>query len=139
MADFFVWDVVLLGLEIPQMDVEHERLIESMNRVYLEYERAASPRKLKLSVEELVEYTLEHFRHEEAYMAKLCYPGFSKHKLIHAALVERLKEHVTAFERVGALDSEFFSFLRFWLRSHIMGVDKRYAAFTKKPKAPLAR
>jgi hemerythrin len=139
MAEFFKWDAGQLGLEIPQMDAEHVRLIEIMNRVYAEYERSRSSPKLKPAVKELVDYTIEHFRHEEAYMTRLNYPEVNKHKLIHATLIEKLKSHVSDFEKSAQMNTEFFSFLKFWLQSHLMVVDKEYAAFGKKLKPPAAR
>jgi len=131
MSDFFVWDAATFGLHVPKMDDEHQAIIACMNKLHVLYEAKASVRELSKAVNELTDVTVKHFADEEAYMATIGYPDLNKHKMMHKSLLGKVIENKTRFEATGKLQDEFFSFLKFWLKSHICGIDTKYATHKK--------
>ena len=79
-------------------------------------------------VDELFRLAADHFAEEEAFMESFGYPDLKKHKMIHKTLVDRLGGHRADVEKAGRAGEEFFDFLKFWLASHICGIDAKYAA-----------
>lgn len=127
MSDLFQWDKAVYGLNVPEMDREHETLIGLMNRLFDLHAQHASRAQLSSAVDALVNFTVKHFADEEAYMASIGSPDLKTHAGVHKQLLRNVTEHVQKFQQSGALTDEFFSFLTFWLKAHIRGVDARYA------------
>jgi hemerythrin-like metal-binding protein len=126
MSDFFVWDPKNLAVGVAAMDEEHQVLIRKMNALHAAYARKAPRAELEPLVEDFTQYTVTHFADEEAHMARIRYAGLESHKGIHASLLGRVQGHVKDFRETGALTDAFFSFLAFWLTSHIRGIDIKY-------------
>ena len=134
MSTFFQWDPSVYSVSVDKMDREHEVLIEIMNRLHARYSAGAATAELSGIVQELVDYTVLHFEHEEAHMESVGYPGLGSHKLIHKDLLEKFGKHVDAFRTSGALTEDFFLFLRRWLAAHIKGIDRKYGEHGKLAK-----
>ena len=128
MAEFFIWDPKTLSVSVAEMDDEHQVLIRKMNALHEAYARQAGKDELAPLLLDLAGYATQHFVDEEAYMERRGYAGLESHKLIHKKLLTRVGEHVAEFEKSGALNDAFFSFLSFWLTSHIRGIDVKYSA-----------
>lgn len=84
-----------------------------------------------------MDYVVEHFDNEEAYMESIGWQGLKNHQGIHKDLLAKAGGHVEAFKNSGTdvLPEEFFQFLKFWLVSHIQGIDMKYGAFANSPEA----
>lgn len=135
MANFFEWDAARYGLQLPEMDEEHQAIIASMNRLHTLHESSAKREDLRKELERLVALTTRHFADEEAYMNRIGYPDLHKHKLIHKGLLEKIMHHKQQFDGTGICTEEFFVFLKMWLKSHICGIDVQYAAHGRKGMA----
>jgi hemerythrin-like metal-binding protein len=115
-------------MNIPEIDRAHHRLVDLMAQLEKESLAGASRTVLNTTFRTLGEATQKHFTEEEALMQRIGYTELAQHKIIHASLLERFQGHLTAFQNgKGGVDPEVFNFLSFWLRSHICGVDQRYA------------
>jgi hemerythrin len=125
-----------LDVNVKNMNDEHIELIRLMNRVHEASEGKRGNATVARELDELVNYTVKHFRDEEAYMDSIAFAGAASHKLIHKNLLERVGQYVAGFKRSGAthLPEDFFKFLRFWLVSHIQGIDTKYSAAAKPAK-----
>jgi hemerythrin-like metal-binding protein len=123
----FQWDT-RFDLGVAEMNHEHRVLIDKMNKVEELAEKKAGKAVVGRALQELGAYTVQHFTSEEAYMARTGFPGLATHKVVHQSLLEKFTAYVTAFEKGnGDLPEGFISFLHFWLRAHISGVDRKYA------------
>lgn len=123
---FFAWDN-RYDLGVPEMNREHQKLIDLMNQLH-EHQVKHSPKEtITKTLVALVDYTKTHFAHEEAYMTKIRYPEVKVHQLVHKGLLEKLGEYQRSFEKQGKLEPTFFSFLKRWLAAHIMGIDMKYS------------
>jgi hemerythrin-like metal-binding protein len=123
-----LWDDTLdLGVE--PMNDEHKQILDVMNRIYDARAQGREGAAVDLLVAELGRVCTRHFADEEAYMARIGYPGLETHKRLHQQLLERVRQHAEAIKAAGGRPTdEFFEFLRFWLTSHIKGIDTKYAA-----------
>lgn len=132
----FVWDQNKYGLKVSSMDAEHQKLIEYMNVLFAKHEAKAPRSELKKALGDLGEYTVKHFKDEEAFFTSL--PNYDKkdsHIKIHKDLLEKFGNHAANFEKTGTLTPEFFTFLKVWLTAHIAGIDMKYAEAAHKKVA----
>ena len=125
---FFEWSPQL-DVHIPAMNEEHRWLISLMNRLHDQVNSGADRDAQGKTLEELGKATVKHFQDEEAVMARMNYPKLEHHKKLHAQLLTKFGAHVESFKASGALTPEFFHFLKFWLSSHIQGIDMQYGDF----------
>jgi hemerythrin len=114
------------------MDNMHKELISKMNILFEKNDQSAPFNELKTLLDDLAGYTIKHFNEEEAFMAKINFPGLESHKLIHQDLLKQFVKHKEKFESTkGKIPDDFFAFLKVWLKSHICGIDKKYGEFSK--------
>ena len=116
-----------LDVGVGEMNDEHKQLIELMNRFHEVAESNAPRADAVKALEELGEFTVKHFRDEEAVMERIGFPGLDPHRRIHKRLLEQLGEHVEKFKQSGQ-SGELLMFLKVWLKAHIKGIDTKYGA-----------
>jgi hemerythrin-like metal-binding protein len=115
-------------LQAEAMEAQHE-LLTSLMRMLAERD-AAGASKLELSglLRELESCTASHFKEEEAYMRDVAYPKLDTHQLIHRDLLAMFRRHLDEFDSGrGRLGCKLLSFLKYWLASHIDGMDRNLA------------
>jgi hemerythrin-like metal-binding protein len=116
------------SVKVSLLDDQHRVLFELINELHgamLDGNgRQVAPSILK----RLLDYTRTHFFDEEALMVRTNYHEFSDHRAAHEKLIEELRRLCGDFERGEKyLSTKLLGFLRHWLRSHILDMDKRYA------------
>ncbi|MBN8605301.1 MAG: hemerythrin family protein [Caulobacterales bacterium] len=122
------WDKTL-DIGVAAMNDEHHDLLDIMNELYDAHTAGKHGASINALVAKLGAACTEHFAHEEAYMQRVGYPGFDGHKMLHVKLLTRYGEFAGQIRSAGGeANDEFFHFLKFWLNSHIKGVDTKYAA-----------
>jgi len=127
--EFLRWDGDLC-LGVPAMDQQHEGLVLLLNDLYRAYRAGSDTRETAGILQGLTDYTVEHFRDEEAHMGRLGYPGLDAHKRQHAEFLAKVQEfgrRVHAGQRDALLDMVLY--LRTWLVRHIQGSDAAYARY----------
>ena len=129
---FIVWEE-RFSVNIREVDRQHKVLIELINKLHSNREEG-DPRWIGDILTQLENYTVFHFDWEEKFMARYGYEESDKHKLIHKKFVAKIAEARRKFEagRTEALGDGLLEFLQDWLLSHIMKVDKQYAAHLNK-------
>ena len=127
MGKFFDWETKY-NLDIPHMDSGHQQIVDCMNLLHDLHEANAGHTKVDRAMLDLVRVTTRHFAEEEALMEKIGFEDRRKHGLIHKSLLQRLQTFHDEFERDRKLTEDFFVFLKMWLKSHICGIDVKYAA-----------
>lgn len=116
----------LIGVE--QIDEEHRGLFQLVGEVHDLLENGVIDDQYEEMcnlIERLKQYTVLHFRHEEAYMAKIGHPELEKQKWEHAQFCDKVNEVdlQTAEGDRHALISDLLSYLVMWLYEHILGSD----------------
>jgi hemerythrin len=121
---------------VDAMNHQHKELLAIMARLERQNEAKAGRAALVHTLRELESATKRHFREEEAYMKSFQYKDFRTHSLIHENLLNKLAEQISGFEESlkNELPASLFSFLSFWLSSHIMGIDKKYGEASRGTK-----
>lgn len=113
------------GVEV--MDNEHRELIEIINLLYQMQRDKKSYDELQDIYQRLLDYTQNHFQHEEKLMAESEYSGLEKQRQDHEEFVAKLKDMkedlLSAKETAAPV---VYKFLREWWLEHIVGMDKEY-------------
>ena len=135
LSTYFQWDPAKLSLHVPEMDEEHQILVEKMNRLHALREKGAPYATVSQALDDFVRYTARHFADEEAYMERIGFPGLRVHRGVHRQLMDRLKEFRQAFEKTRTLPDDLFVFFKMWLSAHICGVDAKYAMHAQQAQA----
>lgn len=123
----------LIGVE--QIDNEHRRLFELVNETAdLLMKDSVSRNDVTRLFNELNEYAVLHFRHEEEYMMEINDPELARQKEMHQAFVAKLKE-IELGDIKSTDDKEtvknILEFVARWLFSHILSSDTMIGVFQK--------
>jgi len=78
---------------------------------------------------ELVQYTVIHFSVEESLFRIFDYPDYEGHKAQHEKLTKQVVTLKNRIEQGEEITTELISFLRYWLKKHILQEDKKYSKF----------
>jgi hemerythrin len=129
----FKWEDKL-SVGVSEMDDQHKMLVEKINSLIDTLENGDSSKVLS-SFGELAGFVIQHFEDEEKLMESHGFPGLEGHKLIHKNLLDQVGGFKAEIES-GDLDSKkLVNFLKFWLSSHIMGIDSKYGEHINKNAA----
>lgn len=84
-------------------------------------------------IQRAVQYVQVHFETEEKYMIATNFSGYAEHKEAHDTFVQTIIKSVNGFKAGKKLVLEnFASFLKDWLLSHVIKMDKQYSEYFKK-------
>lgn len=115
---------------IPMIDQEHEKLFALAENIYqLKNDEFILDKydNIRQILEELKEYTLTHFAHEEEYMQSIGYKQLFTQKIQHDQLREKIDSwDIDAIDedQDGAID-EILNTVTEWLADHILYLDKK--------------
>lgn len=120
-----------LSIGIEEIDADHRRLITCLDDLFTACYAGQGPQVLKKILGCLMQYTREHFSHEEDVMRRVGYPGLEDHRAAHAELVTELDDIIEQYESVDGheLSNKTLQFLEDWLTHHIMIEDKKIGKF----------
>ncbi|MBP7654369.1 bacteriohemerythrin, partial [Candidatus Dependentiae bacterium] len=122
-----------LSVNIKEIDAQHKRLVDMVNKLHGSMKSGAAVNVLKDILNDLIQYTATHFATEEKFMNQYQYPEFKGHKEIHDKLVEQALEVKKSFDSgKGVVTIDLMNFLKDWLVNHIMKTDKKLGAFLNK-------
>lgn len=125
--DAFVWDQRYMTGET-QVDEEHQGLVRIINTLIDLQSKYASPEAVSQVLDQLVNYAVVHFAHEETLMAEYhCDPRFvDRHVAVHRSFAEQVVRLRSS--TADGSDLEYLlNFLTSWLAQHILGMDKAMA------------
>ena len=113
---------------IAEVDSEHQKLIELINQLHQAMVLGLTRRELPAIIGELIDYTHQHFQHEESLMALHNYPGAEKHRELHAHFTDMVVNFRSKLEQGDfAISTSLFVLLQNWLIEHIMGADQEFS------------
>jgi hemerythrin len=123
-----LWDASL-DVGVGAMNREHQQILDVMNRIYDASAKGVEGKSINDLVAQLGQVCVDHFADEERYMERIGYPELDRHRQLHARLLGQFQQHADVIKSAGGRPApEFFHFLKFWLTSHIKGIDVKYAA-----------
>lgn len=120
---------------ISEIDFQHRHLINLVNNLAEakdEQDSTARSIIVKITLEQLLQYTVYHFENEEKFMGKAQYEHLQEHKKAHELLKSKALEINNRLENGEDILSDLLDFLKGWLQQHILVVDMAYVPSLKK-------
>jgi hemerythrin len=118
------------SVNISQIDSQHKKLVDIINDLHDSMKAGKSKEILDKILNELIDYTSNHFKTEEKLFDKYGYPDKITHKRQHSELVEQVLKFKSSFESgKSVLSIDLMNFLKDWLVQHMTGSDKKYSSY----------
>jgi voltage-gated potassium channel len=122
----FKWES-FMSVGVLSLDKDHQHLVNLINKIENAVKNKESRRVINQVFDEMFEYVLIHFKHEEILFEELNYPGLELHKKIHNELLLKVKDLDS--KRAFIRPESIISFLKSWIKHHIMEDDKKYSDY----------
>ena len=119
---FITWTLDL-DTGFTDIDDQHKVLVDKINKFYDVYQ-TGNVVDIKIALQELLDYTVFHFDHEEKMLEEANYRMLEPHKKVHFNFVSKIKNCQASKELINLLDG--------WLFRHIRLNDHGYVADVKK-------
>ncbi len=126
-------DQLLVGIE--SVDQQHRHLVSLINRLDEVVALGEDQQTIVETVNELVDYTVYHFRHEDELMEKAGYNPemFAKHRQQHQEFIEKMQRvQAEAQSDASVISKDLLDFLVDWLCHHTLKTDKLMAISLNK-------
>ncbi|MCB1515384.1 MAG: hemerythrin family protein [Hyphomicrobiaceae bacterium] len=121
-------DEFSVGIDL--IDKQHKILIRAINLLAMAVEYNSSRELMREIFVTLRDYTDTHFAYEEELFDRFSYPETDKHKAEHRSLLSQVVNLEQRWKTGEAeIGPEVLKFLVNWLRTHILGSDKKYSDF----------
>lgn len=130
-------DLELTGkyfLDIPQLDEQHQQLINMINRLHLLIVEKGTESEVTQIIEEFISYTKIHFAEEEGMMARSGFPSVVAHQQVHKTFINEINTIIKKFTGNKFLRFKFFNLAMDLLMNHIETEDQRFAEYYKSAK-----
>lgn len=121
-------DDYLTGIDL--VDAEHKelfRIVDKANQLVKSFDSLSGYDNIIQILNELKEYTKDHFGDEEEYMEAIHYEGLSAQKRAHEAFIDKLEN--IDLNQIDQNPQEYLQelleFLLGWLINHILYTDKK--------------
>lgn len=129
------WDNSL-DLGIKEMNDDHREILDYINRIYDRDRAGASKMEILGLLKDLSIFTMRHFKREEELMKSFDYADYKPHCELHKHLLSQLSRFTNEYaEGTEKIPPSLLIFLQRWLTTHIMNIDKKYAAVYAKRSA----
>ena len=118
---------------VSEIDKEHEHLFELLNQTdnALHHADADVATITSRLLNELYEYAINHFAHEEAYMISIDDPELSRQCVEHEVFREKVTSAMASSDLTLDTAKDLLTFLAKWLYKHILGSDILIGKFKK--------
>ena len=117
------------SVKIEAMDKQHIILVDLINQLFDALKAGKAKDEMGKILQALIDYTVTHFKSEEAWMEKHGYADMVGHKQEHQKFVDKVVQFQADFNSGKATVSyDIMNFLKDWLVNHIQGTDKKYSS-----------
>ncbi len=115
------------------IDEDHRNLVRMVNELHDATTEGRGREVVGRILEELIRYTADHLRKEEATMAQAGFPSLERHKTGHQAFVSQLEKLQQRYQEGSiAVAAQLSTVLRDWLSLHIRRNDRELLEFTRQ-------
>ncbi len=130
-----IWDN-RFNLQIDEIDRQHRRLFDIMNRLIATEDEKASDDDIADILGAMTNYLGYHFDTEEQMMLDHGYPELESHREEHQTFVTQTAYFIATYREGGAsLKSDILLFLKEWLVEHIVKTDGAFGDFLRNANA----
>lgn len=117
---------------ISKIDKQHKRYVTILNRIIARQFKGNDDKEIEGILDDLQEYTKEHFRTEEEYMLEHHFSGYKEHRNEHHRFRDRLFEARKEYAKYRQLISvNLFNFVWDGFSQHILSSDKRLSSISE--------
>ena len=126
---FMQWEPKFeMGLEV--VDQQHKKLFDLINQLFDAAAELKAHEKTRQVLDELIQYTITHFKTEEKLFRDHGYPEAAAHLEEHRYLTNQVMIFKGQYdEGTKFVTGELMEFLEHWLMDHIVSADLQYAAY----------
>lgn len=117
------------SVDLAEFDLEHQKLVAMINSLHAAMKAGKGREAMGTLLDEISDYVLKHFAHEEKLMVQHSYPKYKEHKTAHDDFVKKVKELRSLHDQKLLQANQFLNMLRDWLINHICNTDKQYSSF----------
>lgn len=120
---------------ISEIDFQHRNLVNMINNLALngsEPPGEARNFSVRITLEQLIDYTVYHFKAEESLMDQAHFEHLQEHHQAHEALKAKAVEFSKKLDAGNDVLSDLLSFPKEWLQKHILITDMQYVPAMKK-------
>jgi len=115
------------------IDGDHRKLVDFVNAFFQSMQSGEDKDRIGKELNELIAFTGEHFRREQAEMGRIRYVAALAHEAEHNKLLEQMAELKEMLDAGGRINTSGVAmFLSGWLRDHILAADMKLAAALKQ-------
>lgn len=130
--DLIVWSHTY-SIDNETVDTQHKKLMQLINDLHNVQSAGGDATRVGAILNELVDYTVYHFKAEEELQAKNNYPDLPQHKVVHQKLIQDVQGFLELLKKQDETAKErLMIFLTNWLKDHILGDDKKFGKFLKQ-------
>ena len=123
MPEFILW-TEKYSVGNNEIDHQHLKLVKMINELYEAFMKKQQAVILNKIINELVDYTVYHFKEEQKYFYMFNYTERNKHLKQHSDFINKINEFKKDLEKGSdALFFKVINFLRTWLLNHIEKTD----------------
>lgn len=115
-----------LDIGLDEINRQHRTLLHLINELYYLLKHNYGLPSIKRVVQGLIDYTANHFAYEEILFEQIGYEQTSHHVAAHQQLVKEVLDFQRRVETGEDIGDELMTFLKNWLKNHIMKEDKAY-------------
>lgn len=125
----FKWDEKY-SIGIEDIDEQHKGLFEIgnwLNELNLSELKNDHYIEVMIIINELLVYSNDHFKDEEAYMKQVKYPKLEDHIKIHQRFIDYVAsfDFEVLYEQGEVMIESLFTFINRWIVQHIMNEDQK--------------
>ena len=77
------------SVDEPSLDAQHRQIIEFLNELRVAMQRGVAHEAIRPFLDQLVQYTVNHFQAEERILAAHQYPDLIQHQALHEKMRQR--------------------------------------------------
>lgn len=128
-----VWTPTL-SVGVENIDSQHRIWFEKADQLFEAGKTGKSKEVIAQMFDFLDDYTKQHFRDEEAYMAKIKYPDIEEQKTLHKNFINELAKLKADYKESGGnitLIINANQMIVDWLTKHISTMDKKIGTYAK--------
>ncbi|HAF44003.1 MAG: hypothetical protein A2100_03735 [Sideroxydans sp. GWF2_59_14] len=118
-------------VDIPEIDRQHQLLVELINSVVEGHRSGLSHQKLSTLIDAMVNHAIFHFGFEERLQELADYPFLKAHQKSHVQFAKRISEFQTRFNDGEDIVKYIDGLLFEWLTDHFKHDDADYVAAVK--------
>jgi len=134
MADLLVWDSTC-SVGVDEFDRAHQHLFAIGNRLIQAVLDGHALEVIRPVIDELIDYTEQHFRSEEDLLQRAGYPDYAAHRAEHHRLMNDVQLFKSRYIAGEVRPSEVSLFLIEWIQHHVKETDMAYSGHLRQSAA----